>query len=102
MKKVTSDTTKKVTKNAVSKPAKKETFDYKLTMQFNDNEHIVETNDLDSAIFALKPTMLKTRIIIKVEKDGKKYESALPAFIGKQLMRNNLYRRVFLNRLILK
>jgi hypothetical protein len=98
MKKETISKTKPVSKKIISKP----TFDYKLTMQFNDKEHIVETNDLDSAIMELKPPVLKTRILIKVEKDGKVYETALPSFVGKQLLRNNLYRRVFLNRLILK
>lgn len=98
MKKDTTAKTKSVSKKVISKP----TFDYKLTMRFNDKEHVVETNDLDSAILELKPSVLKTRILIKVEKDGKVYETALPSFVGKQLLRNNLYRRVFISRLILK
>lgn len=85
-------------KDTTAKP----TFDYKLTMKFNDKEHIVETNDLDSAIMELKPSVLKTRILIKVEKDGKVYETALPAFVGKQLLRNALYRKIFISRLIFK
>lgn len=98
MKKDLPKTKKVVSKKVVSKP----TFEYKLTMQFNDNEYVVETNNLDSSILELKPPILKTRIIIKVEKDGKTYESALPSFTGKQLLRNNMFRKIFLNRLILK
>lgn len=98
MKKDTTAKQKSVSKKVISK----HTFDYKLTMQFNDKEHVVETNDLDSAIMELKPPVLKTRILIKVEKDGKVYETALPSFVGKQLLRNALYRKIFISRLILK
>lgn len=98
MKKDTTEKSKIASKKVISKPS----FEYKLTISFNDKEHVIDTNDLDLAILEIKPTILKTRIIIKVEKDGKKYESAIPAFVGKQLFRNKLYRKIFLNRLILK
>jgi len=92
--------TKKVTKKASNKLVDKK--DYKLELKMNDEVFTLETNDLMEGIMSLKPDRLKTRVLFKIEKDGKVCEKLLSCFLAKQMFRNKMSMTVFLNRIILK
>lgn len=106
--------TKKVAKKVVKKgtpildsllekskaiPEKKK---YHLSMKFNDNTYECDTDDLASAIMAFKPIFLKTKVIFRVEKDGKVCERLVFLFRAKQIFRNKLSLDIFINKLIFK
>ena len=92
--------TKKATKKVVKKVIDKK--DYKIELKMNDEVFTLETNDLMEGIMSLKPDRLKTRVLFKIEKDGKVCEKILSCFLAKQMFRNKMSMTVFLNRIILK
>lgn len=69
-----SKTKKVVESNVKSKP---ELSEFKLNIRLNDVNHSIDTNDLVSTFLSLKPSYIKTRTVIKVEKGGKSVEKIL-------------------------
>lgn len=75
---------------------------YRLTMKLNDTVFNCVTDDLEEAILANKPTFLKTKVILTIEKDGKVCEKQVFGFQGRQLFRNSLFLRTLIRKLIFK
>jgi len=76
--------------------------EFKVLIKMNDQEFVAETNDIASFITSLKPTFLKTKVILTIEKEGKKCEKQVFGFKGRQLFRNPLFLRTFVSKLIFK
>lgn len=76
--------------------------DFLFTIQFNNQKFEFLTEDLSENILSVKPLILKTKIILTLDKNGKRAEKQLVGFQAKQLFRNDLFRKIVLNRLILK
>ena len=76
--------------------------EFKVVVKMNDHVFEAETNDLVSFVTSLKPTFLKTKVIISVEKNSKKAERMLLGFRARQFFRNPLFLRTFLSKLIYK
>lgn len=89
-------------KTKVSKIERVEQGAYKLTMKMNDMVFNCVTDNLEEAILANKPTFLKTKVILTIEKDGKVCEKQVFGFQGKQLFRNPLFLRTLIRKLIFK
>lgn len=88
---------------SIPKEISKETKpEFKVVVKMNDQVFEAETNDLVTFITSLKPTFLKTKVIITVEKNNKKAERMLMGFPAKQLFRNGLFLRNFINKLTFK
>ncbi len=75
---------------------------YHVIAKFNDEVHEFDTYDLDQAILSLKPKTLKTKIIFRVERDGKFCERLLFVMKGKKLFINKIFRDTFIRQLIFK
>ena len=75
---------------------------YKLWMKLNDKIFETETNDLGAAILSFAPKVLKTKILFRIEKDGKLAEKQVFVQKGKMIFRNNLFLQIFLRHLIFK
>jgi hypothetical protein len=75
---------------------------YKLTMKLNDCVFTCDTDNLEEAILANKPNFLKTKVLIKIEKDGKICEKQIFGFNGRQLFRSPIFLRTLVNKLIFK
>lgn len=98
--------TKKVAKKIATKKAPVETPTasdlYKVTISFNDNKYTFETNDPSDAIITAKPFFLKTKVIIKIEKDGKTAEKALQPVIARRMWKMPVSFRAMITRLSFK
>lgn len=69
------------------KPAKK-AKEFKLFVQLNDEVFETETDNLEESIQSFAPEILRTKVIIRVTKDGKTQERMLYAQKGKILFQN--------------
>lgn len=91
---------------AKAKPISKEKTEpkaeFKVHIKMNDQEFVADTNDIASFITSLKPTFLKTKVILTIEKEGKKCEKVVFGLRGRQLFRSPLFLRTFLSKLIFK
>ena len=83
------------------KPIKNEPS-FKISIKMNDSLFETSTDNLEEYISSLKPYFLKTKVIITVEKEGKKVERMLIGFPAKQLFRNGLFLRNFIKKLSFK
>lgn len=83
------------------KPIKNEPS-FKILIKMNDSLFETSTDNLEEYISSLKPYFLKTKVIITVEKEGKKAERMLIGFPAKQLFRNGLFLRNFIKKLSFK
>ncbi len=86
----------KVIKEEVKEPT------FKVTLKMNDQVFETKTDDLASFITSQAPAFLKTKVILTVEKEGKKAEKMLIGFKAKQFFRNRLFLKVLLNKLSFK
>lgn len=94
-------TTKKVAKKTTTKAPINNNL-YKVTVSFNNNEYTFETEDPSDAIITAKPFFLKTKVIIKIEKDGKTAEKALQPVIARRLWKMPASFRAMITRLSFK
>ena len=78
---------------------KKVKFEYKLWAKLNDKEYEAETNNLDEAIFSLKPEILYTALHLKITKGGKTVDKYLYLKDARRLFTNSLTRFVFVKNL---
>lgn len=83
-------------------PKKETKGQYKLTMKLNDCVFCCETDNLEEAILANKPSFLKTKVLMIIEKDGKICEKQVFGFNGRQLFRSPLFLRTLVRKLIFK
>ena len=67
-----------------------------VTISFNNQVHTFNTDNLEETILSVKPFHLKTKIVIKVEKNGVVKEQFLPGTKGKLLFMNAIYLRTFI------
>lgn len=75
---------------------------FRIEMKYNDEIHTAEDTDVIAGIMSLKPTVLKTRVLFHIEKEGKKVDLFVHRIPALQLFRNRLAMTVFTNRIILK
>lgn len=87
---------------SISKEEIQPKAEFKVLVKMNDKEFVTETNDIASFITSLRPDFLKTKVILIIEKEGKKCEKMVFGFRGRQLFRNPLFLRTFLSKLIFK
>lgn len=85
--------TKEKTKKKLIKPPKKE---FKLFLKFNDQSFEVETDDIATSFIELKPLILKTRLQIEIEKNGKKYNRIVFVPKGRMLFNNKSWLNTFI------
>jgi hypothetical protein len=78
----------------------KESKLYSLSISLNDKTYEAETDDLREAIQSLKPEFLRTKVILKITKEGKTLERVLYLQRGKMLFQNKYYMDVLINNLI--
>lgn len=75
---------------------------YKLQMFCNEEVKKCFTDDIKKSIMELAPDVLKTRLRLKVEKDGKVCERLYTRPRGRLLLKQDVMLRVFINKLIFK
>lgn len=100
LKPITKKTPKRVTRNqAVVQP----NVDlYKVTLKFNDCEHVFETENPSETIILAKPFFLKTKVLILIEKDGKTAEKCLQPLVARRLWKLPTSFRAVITRLNFK
>lgn len=76
--------------------------EFKVVVKMNDQEFSAETNDLATFVASLRPSFLKTKVIIVVEKNNKRAERMLLGFKARQLFRSPIFLRTFLSKLTFK
>jgi len=78
--------------------------EYSITARINDQIYTCKTDNLDTAIqeLGLNIKNVETRMLLTIEKGGKRFEKLLFVFTTRQIFRNKMARKVFINRLILK
>jgi len=76
----------------VSKPKKKE---YSLFASINDKTFEAETDDLEEAIFSLKPPILYTALTLRITRNGKTITKYLYLKDARRLFNNSLTRFIF-------
>jgi hypothetical protein len=69
--------------------------EFLVTITFNNQTHTFETNSVEESILSVKPFHLKTKIIVKIEKNGQAVEKFLPGTKGKLLFMNPSYLAAF-------
>lgn len=104
---MTKTATKKVVKPVVKKakkPVKKVELEkgYHIVLKFNDQIHDIYSENLEEAILSVKPLFLKTKLMVKIEKDGKVCERQFFGFRAKQFFRNKLFLKIFLKKIFFK
>lgn len=97
-------TVKKVVKKKIKKPVEVpiEKKIYTIYLSFNDTTISTETNDISESLSEIDPLKIKTRVLIRIEKDNKVYQKLMNAFMARQIFRNKLYRSIFTSRIIFK
>lgn len=86
---MTKPITKKVTKKVVTKPIEAPS-NYSISVHFNGTDFNASTETMEEAfeaIYALKPFFLKTKVAIKIEKDGKIAEKSIPPMLARRLFK---------------
>lgn len=86
----------------VEQPTAQQEGLFRVEAKFNDAVHTAEADNLTDAIMAIKPRVLKTRVVFHVEKDGKQANLLIHRIPALQMFRNKLAMLVFTNRIILK
>ena len=81
----------------MSKARKKK---YNLSVRFNDKVFELRTNDIKESLLALRPGLIKTRVKIELESEGKKSGRVLAVFPAKRVFGNSLSAAIMANRLI--
>ena len=71
-------------------------------MEFNDQVHEFRTNDIARSIYDIKPTSLKTRVLVKVKSDEGECERMILLQLAKMMWRSKMGCDIFVSRLILK
>ncbi len=74
---------------------------YSVWAKFNGMEFRKRTNDLNTTFKELDPQWLHTEIYVKVKKGDRMSERKLNLKQGKNLFRNDVFREVFINNLLL-
>lgn len=92
-------TTKKKTAKKAQKVAEKK---YKLTILMNEKEYVVYTDDVGESLQSFPLELIKTRVVFKVESEGKTCVRIVNAFEAKRIFKNKIIQGVFIRRLILK
>lgn len=102
-KKVVKPVTKKATKS-VKKVAPKVELNkgYHIVLKFNDQIHDFYSENLEEAILSVKPIFLKTKLMVKIEKDGKSCERQFFGIRAKQFFRNKLFLKIFIKQIFFK
>lgn len=75
---------------------------YSLWVKLNDIEYAIETDNIAEALMEIKPTVLKTRVLVKLREGMKTCDKILSGMQARQIFRNKLAMSVFLNRVIFK
>ena len=74
---------------------------YSILAKFNGETKRKYTDDLDTAIAALKPTQLHTEVYITVKAGEQKSERALSLLQARKVFNDKLDREIFINNLLL-
>lgn len=80
----------------------KEKLRYNLTIKLNDQVFTCKTNDIAQALMSFKPSVVKTKMYVKVEDGKKSCERQVFVFRAKQIFRNKLSMDIFIRTLIFK
>ena len=88
-----------VKKKVVKKPVVKET-EYHLVISLNDEVFEFDTDDLRESILSVEPEFLRTKVILKVTKDGKTLDRLYFLQEGKKLFYNKYFMDTLINNLI--
>lgn len=91
--------TKKKTVKKSPKVAEKK---YKLTIIINGGEYVADTNNVGESLQSFPLGQIKTRVVFKVESEGKTCVRIVNAFEAKRIFKNKIIQGVFIRRLILK
>lgn len=83
-----------VEETPVEKP-KKKAKEYKLVANLNDKNFETETDNLDEAIFSLKPAILYTALTLHITRNGKTITKYMYLKDARKLFINPLTRFVF-------
>lgn len=94
--------TVKKTKTPIKKVELLKFPEYKVEVRMNDTVHIIETDNIETALLSISPFNIKTRVHFIIWKGDKKCEKLTNAFEAKQIFRNKLYMFIFIKRLIFK
>lgn len=82
----------------VRKPSKKA---FSLLVLINDEVFTCQTDDLKTALKALAPRVIKTRVIIKVANKFSKVERIMNVFKARLIFRNDLAMSIFVRNISL-
>jgi hypothetical protein len=94
---------KKVTTKVVAPKVKQEEKkEFRVVMKFNNQEHDFVTDNLEASILEIKPTFLKTKLLIKIEKDGKVADRQFQGMQGKRFFNSKSFLHFFLSKLAFK
>lgn len=77
------------------KAVKKPKFEYSLYAKLNGKEFEADTNDLDEAIYSLKPKVLYSALLIRATKNGKTVSKYLYLKDARRMFSNALTRMMF-------
>lgn len=58
---------------------------YNVSVYFNDTEYTSQVEDVFEYLMSIKPFLLKTKVILKIEKNGKKTEKMFIPKIARRL-----------------
>lgn len=75
---------------------------YTVDVTFNGINFVTHTDDLEQTLADIAPRFLKTKVKIKIEKEGKVFDKMLFLLPAKMIFRNKIARKIFVNRLIFK
>lgn len=102
-KKVVKEVTNKVAKKVVKTiPKIEEKKGYHLVLRFNDQVHEFYTENLEETILSVSPMILKTKLMVKIEKDGKACERQFFGLRARSFFRNKLFLKLFLKKIFFK
>ena len=76
--------------------------EYSVKFLFNGESYLKRTNDIEEAILSVQPPVLLTEMYVIVKKGDVTMERRLNLTQGKNLFRNDVFREVFINNLLLK
>lgn len=77
-------------------------YEYHMKVRMNDQVFECDTNNLEEAIMAIKPAVLKTKIQFEITKDGKLCERQVFVNRGKMIFRNSMFLKTFIRFFIFK
>lgn len=91
-----------VRKPKIYKATKTSPKKFLLLMKFNGGEYKILTDDLADGIMSVAPRWLKTKIIFRIETDGKYCDKQVFVLQGKMIFRNKLNLNIFVRNCIFK